>query len=159
MVARYFIQNLLNLIQTEEELIIRQYSRGIAYRLSSVTTTDLNKFTTTILEHYLPLTRHTQPPAIGNNQDSQFPEVSWFEIALLISFTFLRPGKKSAFQVKGKGFAFCEKHTVSSRSYLWLRLYASHNTKYLFQPHLYENRHHKKKAGKSMNMWKLNNDS
>ena len=67
---------------------------------------------------------HTQPPAIRNNQDSQFPEVSWLEIALLISFTFLRPGKKSAFQ--GKGFAFCDRHTVSSRSYLRLRLHASH---------------------------------
>ena len=69
---------------------------------------------------------HTQPPAIRNNQDSQFPEVSWPEIALLISFTSLRPGTKSAFQVKDKGFAFCERHTVSSRSYLRLRLHASH---------------------------------
>ena len=93
---------------------------------------DVNKFTTTILEHYLLLTRHTQPPAIRNNQDSQFPEVSWLETALLISFTFLRPGTKSAFQVKGKGFAFCERHTVSSRSYLRLRLHASHNISYSF---------------------------
>ena len=95
---------------------------------------DISKFTTTILEHYLPLTRHAQPPAIRNNQDSQLPEVSWPEIALLISFTSLRPGRKSAFQVKGakplSDFAFCERHTVSTRSYLWLRLHASHRCLY-----------------------------